>query len=133
MEESLKPLVESAGLDWSKVKEGAVAFLPFAEFLAKQTATDKDDQFIAFVRLLLAMPQPMGGLVRDDISQFIRERLRARAIRHGADPALIDKALDKMESDRPWLDWLKDGGWEQLLKILLMLIPLFVGEADGAN
>lgn len=128
----------SAGLDWEKIKEGAAALLPFAEFLSRQTTTTVDDQIVSYLRLIVGRRQMMGsvspemaqgmvgGRVRDRISQRIRDRIRQRAVESGAPPDAVDEALDAMESDRPFIDWLLNGGFEKLLELFFKFLPLFI-------
>lgn len=74
-----------------------------------------------------SLPQETGaGRIRSKIDQRIRDRLRDRALENGAPAAAVDAALDEMESDRPFLDWLLNGGFEKLLELILRLIPLFI-------
>lgn len=65
---------------------------------------------------MAARPQPLRNIVR--------RRLREAAIERGADPAKVDQVLAEIESERPILDWLKNGGFEALLKFIMELIAL---------
>ena len=133
----MKAEAMAAGLDWEKIKEGAAALIPFAEFLSQQTTTTVDDQIVAYLKLIVgrrrvmgsASPdsaQMVGGPIRDRLSQRVRDRLRQRAIEWGAPAEAVDAALDAMESDRPFIDWLLNGGFEKLLELFLKVIPLFI-------
>lgn len=67
--------------------------------------------------------------VRDRLSQRIVDRLRNRVAEAGGDLQKFDEVVADLEanskSDTPWLDWLKDGGFEALLKFIMELIGLF--------
>lgn len=67
--------------------------------------------------------------IRDRLSQRIVDRLRDRVAAAGGDLAKFDMVVDDLEatsdSETPWLDWLKDGGFEALLKFIMELIQLF--------
>lgn len=74
------------------------------------------------------MPRP----IRNAINNRIRERLKKAAIERGAEPAAVDAILDDMESDRPFVDWLLNGGFEKILELILKLLPLFLEPAPTA-
>jgi len=52
-------------------------------------------------------------------------RIKARLKAEGHDEANIDKAIAAADSDRPIVDWLRNGGFEQLLKFIKEIIALF--------
>lgn len=60
----------------------------------------------------------------------IRERFKARvvakAVEQGATAEAAAAAFEEAvgESDRPFLDWLTDGGFEKLLQIVLKILDL---------
>lgn len=56
----------------------------------------------------------------------IRARLVERAATWGYNKADVEQVLDGLESERSILDWLKNGGFESLLKLVLELLPLFL-------
>lgn len=66
--------------------------------------------------------------VRDRLQQRIVDKLRDRVAEAGGDLAKFDQVVADLEatakSDTPWLDWLKDGGFEALLKFIMELIAL---------
>lgn len=63
--------------------------------------------------------------LRTALAQAVVDRLRARARRAGADLILFDKVVAGLEQERPILDWLKNGGFDALLKFILELIAAF--------
>lgn len=68
---------------------------------------------------------PLFPRIRSKANQRIRDHLRFAAIANGADPVRVDAVLDEMEDDRPFLDWLLNGGFEKLLELLMKLLVLF--------
>ena len=71
------------------------------------------------------MPRP----IRNAINNRIRKRLRDAAVEAGRSAADVDAVLDDMESERPFVDWLLNGGFEKILELILKLLPLFVEPA----
>ncbi len=68
------------------------------------------------------------ALKKQPIRDAIRRKLVESAVEQGADRAHAEATLKKMEGERPILDWLINGGFEQLLKLFLQLIALFAAE-----
>ncbi len=58
------------------------------------------------------------------IRNILKRRLIAAALDKGATREEIDAAIDHAESDRPLLDWLKNGGFQELLKFIMELIAI---------
>ncbi len=60
----------------------------------------------------------------------LRKRLKARVVEaakaQGADEVKAGEAFEQAlaESDRPFLDWLLNGGFEKLLEIVMRIITL---------
>lgn len=63
---------------------------------------------------------------RRPIRDRLRERLVDAAVAQGADRDAAEAAADDLASERPLLDWLLNGGFDQLLQLLLTLIKLAV-------
>lgn len=60
------------------------------------------------------------------LRNLLINRIKARLVSEGHDAATIDKAITAVESEsRPILDWLKDGGFEALIKFIKEIIALF--------
>jgi hypothetical protein len=74
------------------------------------------------------VPRP----IRNAINARIRQRLKDAAIARGAEASAVDAVLDDMESDRPFVDWLLNGGFEKILELILKLLPLFLEPAPQA-
>lgn len=82
--------------------------------------------------------QRTGGFVVVDDShdlqptlQRIAERTRGRIVdriarNHGAKHAAVEAALAEATKDRPLWQWLRDGGLEKLIALVVSLLPLFV-------
>lgn len=51
-------------------------------------------------------------------------KLKNAAVEEGADPEKVDTVLAEMESGRPLLDWLRNGGFESLVKLIMTLVAL---------
>jgi hypothetical protein len=68
--------------------------------------------------MMASAPPGGGGLLRRIITQAIVRRT-------GASHEDVDRALTVAEGERPILDWLKDGGLETLIKIVLSIIAMF--------
>lgn len=51
--------------------------------------------------------------------------VRRLAARTGHSESDIHDALDQLDTGRPILDWLKNGGFEEILKAVLALLKLF--------
>lgn len=68
---------------------------------------------------------PLFPRLRSKANQRIRDRLKVEAIAKGATEAEVDHALDEMETERPFIDWLLNGGFEQIFALLMKLIALF--------
>lgn len=66
--------------------------------------------------VVVAMKRP----VRD----ALRKRLLDAAVAKGADPKKVEQVLKELEAERPFLDWLKNGGFEALLKFIMELVKL---------
>jgi hypothetical protein len=60
--------------------------------------------------------------IRNAINTRIRKRLKDAAVEKGADAAAVDAILDDMESDRPFVDWLLNGGFEKILELIMKLL-----------
>ena len=54
----------------------------------------------------------------------LRKRIVAAAVSRGAGEAEAVLALAEIESDRPLLDWLMDGGFEKIVELILKLLAL---------
>jgi len=67
-------------------------------------------------------------LARKLIVAAIKRRLKAQ----GHSEADIDRAIKLAEGERPLIDWLMNGGLEQLMKFIASLLALFA-EADPAD
>lgn len=61
------------------------------------------------------------------LRNLLIKRLKARLKSEGHAEADIDRAIvsAEAESDRPILDWLRDGGFEALVKFIKEIIALF--------
>jgi hypothetical protein len=59
------------------------------------------------------------------LRNLIRNRLLAAAEENGYPKEVAEEALRSMESDRPLLDWLLNGGLAQLITTFLELLALF--------
>jgi len=61
------------------------------------------------------------------VRNLLIRRIKARLKSEGHDEATIDKAIAaaESESDRPIIDWLRDGGFEALIKFIKEIIALF--------
>ncbi len=76
------------------------------------------------------MSDETAVLTAGPIRKRLRERLKARIVREavakGATAEAAGAAFDEAmaESDRPFLDWLMDGGFEKLLQIVLRILDL---------
>lgn len=66
------------------------------------------------------------------IRNLIRRRLIARAVERGFSREDAEATLSQMESERPILDWLINGGFEQFLELFLKLLALFSEEKAAA-
>lgn len=66
------------------------------------------------------------------IRNLIRRRLIAKAVDRGFTREHAEAVLADMESERPILDWLINGGFEQLLELFLKLLALFSEEKAAA-
>lgn len=67
----------------------------------------------------------------DPIFQNIAKRTRGRIVdriarRHIATYTAVEAALDEATKDRPLWQWLRDGGLEKLIALVVSLLPLFV-------
>lgn len=76
--------------------------------------------------------EPMAG-AKGFFPRPLRDRLRARlteeallAAGPGASHAQVAAILDELESDRPLIDWLLNGGWEKILALILQLLKFAV-------
>ena len=58
------------------------------------------------------------------VRDALRKRLAEAAVAKGADPKKVEAALAELESERPILDWLANGGFEKLLKLILELVAV---------
>ena len=67
------------------------------------------------------------------IVQLIRRRLKREAMDSGYSAEDVDKALENLESERPILDWLLNGGFEKLLDMVLTILALFGEEKQEGN
>lgn len=56
----------------------------------------------------------------------LRSNAIEAAVAKGADRARAESAMEEIESDRPLLDWLHNGGFEKLLKLLLELLKIAI-------
>lgn len=61
------------------------------------------------------------------LRNLLIKRVKARLKSEGYDEATVDKAITaaEAESDRPFIDWLANGGFEQLIKFIKEIIALF--------
>lgn len=66
----------------------------------------------------------MTGPIRRRLSERVRERIIAAAVARGADEAKVREVVNDLESERPILDWLMNGGLEALIKFIMELIAL---------
>lgn len=66
-------------------------------------------------------------LARKLLIAVIKRRLKAQ----GYSEAEINKAIKLAEGDRPLIDWLMNGGLEQLLKFIASLISLFADTEEN--
>lgn len=58
------------------------------------------------------------------VRDALRKKLAEAAIAKGADPKKVEAAIAEVESERPLLDWLVNGGFEKLLKLILELVAV---------
>jgi len=83
--------------------------------------------------------QRAGGLIAvpeaapdsDGFFQRLAQRTRGRIVdriarKHGAKHAAVEAALTEATRDRPLWQWLRDGGLEKLIALVVSLLPLFV-------
>ena len=61
---------------------------------------------------------------RRPLRDALAKRLRERALREGADPKKVELVIKEMESERPLIDWLRNGGFEALFNLFMELIKL---------
>ncbi len=59
------------------------------------------------------------------LRNFYKNRLVRAALEKGADLESIEKAIAHLESDRPLVDWFINGGFQQILKMIMDLILMF--------
>jgi hypothetical protein len=59
---------------------------------------------------------------RRPIRDRLHERLVDAAVARGADRGEAEAAVDDLESERPLVDWLLNGGFQKLLDLILTLI-----------
>lgn len=83
-------------------------------------------------------PAPMPVERGDDVSQvaqwkpgsrirnWLKERIVAEAVKQGASAEQAQAAFEEAvgASDRPFLDWLANGGFEKLLEIVMTIIKM---------
>jgi len=62
---------------------------------------------------------------RQPLRDFIRSQLIDRAVAAGADRRKAEQAAAILESERPFLDWLMNGGFEKLFALIMQLIGAF--------
>lgn len=67
------------------------------------------------------MPTTRPTPLRDRLAK----KLIADAVAAGADKAAAESAVAELVGERPLIDWLLSGGWEQLVALVLKLIALF--------
>lgn len=70
--------------------------------------------------------------MRRPIVALIRRKLKQEATDSGYRADEVDDVLDQLESERPLLDWLLNGGFEKLLDLLLTILALFGEESRDA-
>ena len=104
----------------------------------RAAATAVPSEKAARMREVLAAMPVGGGLVApeppddsDGVFQRVAERVRGRIVdriarRHGAKHAAVEAALAEATKDRPLWQWLRDGGLEKLIALVVSLLPLFV-------
>lgn len=71
--------------------------------------------------------------MRRPLRNLIHRQLKKRAEDAGYPPSEVDAALFELESERPLLDWLLNGGFEKLLEMLLTILALFAKEKEGSG
>lgn len=73
--------------------------------------------------------EPTGILPRGKphrpLLNALRERVIKGAVARGASEADARAALAEIESDRPLLDWLANGGLEKIIDLILKLLAAF--------
>lgn len=70
--------------------------------------------------------------MRRPILNLIRRKLKQEAMDSGYSEKEVDDALADLESERPLLDWLLNGGFEKLVDMLLTILALFGEERRDA-
>jgi len=60
--------------------------------------------------------------IRTALAQAVVNHLRDRVAGAGGDLSQFDTVIEGLESERPILDWLKNGGFDALVKFILELI-----------
>lgn len=63
-------------------------------------------------------------LSRKPLRKWLEEKLVNDVVAAGGDPKYVADAVKEVLSDRPILDWLMNGGWEQLVKLVLSILAL---------
>lgn len=58
------------------------------------------------------------------LRNILKQRLIKAAIAKGATREEVENAIGQAEGDRPLLDWLKNGGFQELLKFIMELIAI---------
>jgi hypothetical protein len=70
------------------------------------------------------------AIARRPIYNALLNRLQRRLERDGYTNEEVETALASFvaESDRPWLDWLANGGFEKILAAIIQILLLFRGQ-----
>lgn len=66
----------------------------------------------------------LGGLQRQPLRNALRKRIIAGAVARGVSEADAQAALAEIESERPILDWLANGGVEKIIELILKLLAV---------
>lgn len=67
-----------------------------------------------------------AGPIRKRLRERLKSRIVKEAVAKGATAEAAGAAFEEAmaEGDRPFLDWLMDGGFEKLLQIVLRILDL---------
>lgn len=64
------------------------------------------------------------ALKKHPLRDRLREKVLEAVVEKGGDRAAAEKVLDEMSSDRPLLDWMRNGGFIKLVELVLELIAI---------